>query len=124
MYFLVKIDNNLLYIEGPCGGMEGPVSEHIEEKITKAEKNNTYLNVYVKEAYAKLDMDNSTFYNPDNLIYNFYNNYKYEGSIIETKINSQFGNNIKIDWDKYNTYKYTFNLIDGIYYFESFEMVG
>ena len=103
--------------------------DYINYKIIDAERDNDYVYVYRKVAFARY---NTEYFNLDSDIYkvDYYDNYKRTGNIVETLNSSEFtdrnGNkypNSEPNWNLYKTYKYTFKLIGEEYYFESIELV-
>ena len=101
--------------------------DYVNKKIISAEKNNDYLYVYEKHAFAKYS-DTET---EGSSVVNYYKDYnrttlleKDLDSIEFTDAEGNVGKNSTPKWDLYNTYKYTFKIIDNNYYFQSFELTN
>ena len=111
---------------GSYGGVF-QANDYVNKKIVSAEKNNDFLYVYEKQAFAKYsDMEPG-----GNHLVNYYKDYnktnlleKDLDSIEFTDANGNFGKNSTPKWDLYNTYKYTFKITDNTYYFQSFELTN
>lgn len=101
--------------------------DYVNKKIISAEKNNDYLYVYEKHAFAKYS-DTET---EGSSVVNYYKDYnrttlleKDLDSIEFTDAEGNVGKNSTPKWDLYNTYKYTFKIVDNNYYFQSFELTN
>ena len=120
----IILSNNGLKLVGSCGGTFGGVP-YINKKVIKAEKNNKYLYVYEKQAFASYN-----YLENDSHAVDYYKDYdktnvieKGLDSIEFTDADGNHGKNSTPNWDLYNTYKYTFEKHDDNYYFVSFELV-
>ena len=109
-----------------CGG-EFDADDYVYGNIIKGERVGDYVYIYEKKAFGSYDQKSLE---KDIFKVNYYTDYKKTGKIVETLDSMEFRDkdgNIKPtaipNWDLYNTYKYTFKLIDGAYYFQSFELV-
>ena len=112
------IDENHIRLRNSFCGAIASGDDFINSKIVKAEKTNDAIYVYVKEVFARYD--SFTMSSDDKVSY--YLDYKRSSNKMET-VNDSYGVREEPNWDLYNTYKYTFKLINGDYYFESFELV-
>ena len=122
----INLKENGLELYGSCGGIF-QANDYVNKKIVSAEKNNYYLYVYEKQAFAKYS-DTETDGSP---LVNYYKDYnktnlleKDLDSIEFTDANGNSGKNSTPNWDLYNTYKYTFKIVDNSYYFQSFELTN
>ena len=115
------VDENTISIKNTLCGIEANGHDFISDKIIKAEKVGENLYVYKKVAFARFDSFNLS---PNDMV-SYYIDYNRSGEKIETINDPHYGDfsNPPINWDLYNTYKYTFNMSDGIYYFQSYELV-
>ena len=112
------IDENHIRLRNSFCGAIASGDDFINSKIVKAEKTNDAIYVYVKKVFARYD--SFTMSSDDKVSY--YLDYKRSSNKMET-VNVSYGVKEEPNWDLYNTYKYTFKLINGDYYFESFELV-
>ena len=125
--FKAKSEKEIDVIDTVCGGLFGG-DDYIYGKAVKVEKSGEYAYIYEKIAFARYgNLSEGT--NGEKKV-NYYKDYKKTSNIIETLNSKDFfdnkGNpleNSTPNWDLYNSYKYTFKLIDGSYYFQSFELV-
>ena len=125
--FKAKSEKEIDVIDTVCGGTFGG-DDYIYGKAVKVEKSGEYAYIYEKIAFARYG--NLSEGTNGEMKVNYYKDYKKTGNIIETLNSKDFfdnkGNpleNSTPNWDLYNSYKYTFKLIDGSYYFQSFELV-
>ena len=124
--FTAKSENEISVIDRVCDGLfDG--DDYNYGKVVKVEKSGDYAYVYEKIAFARYGYLTEGEENMKKVDY--YKDYKRTSSIVETLNSKEFSTadgpleNSTPNWDLYNTYKYTFKLIDGTYYFQSFELV-
>jgi len=117
--YSVKVNNekNIEVVDLYCGDTFS-AEDFVERKIVDAERQNDYVYVYEKVAFARYN-DESLKSSDGNYKVDFYDNYKKDGNIIETLPRDDE----VVSWDLYKTYKYTFKLIDEEYFFQSLELV-
>lgn len=120
----IKVYNDKIYLIGSCGS-EGNIFGNVETaKTIKATKVDDIITIYKKVAFGKANSDTVSegFF----VHYDYYNNYKMNGQIIESLdiTEEEFSNldEYNINYDKYNTYKYTFKIQNDIYQLESVEV--
>ena len=125
--FKAKSEKEIDVIDSVCGGTFGG-DDYIYGKTVKVEKSGEYAYIYEKIAFARYG--NLSEGTNGEMKVNYYKDYKKTGNIIETLNSKEFLDNkgdplenSTPNWDLYNSYKYTFKLIDGSYYFQSFELV-
>lgn len=114
-------NNETLEVTDSVCGSEFGAEDYINSKVIKAVREGDYIYVYEKEAFARYAG------NFEEEIYkvNYYKDYRKTGTPVETKASSEFSYknaDTTPTWDLYNTYKYTFKLVDGTFYFQSFEL--
>lgn len=122
----INLKETGLELYGSYGGVF-QANDYVNKKIVSAEKNDDFLYVYEKQAFAKY----SDTEPGGNHLVNYYKDYnktnlleKDLDSIEFTDANGNFGKNSTPKWDLYNTYKYTFKITDNTYYFQSFELTN
>ena len=122
----INLKEDGLELYGSCGGIYG-FNDYVNKKVVSAEKDNDYLYIYEKQAFAKY----SVVEIDSNILVNYYKDYnkttlleKDLDSIHFTDENGNVGKNSTPNWDLYNTYKYTFKIVDNNYYFQSFELAN
>lgn len=123
----INIKEDGLELHGSCG-KTFQADDYINKKVISAEKNNDYLYIYEKQAFAKYT-DAGTVDSP---AVNYYKDYN-KTTLLEKNLDSiEFINqndnntnkNVTPKWELYNTYKYTLKKINNNYYFESFEITN
>ena len=117
------IKDNKIYIGSSiCEG--SGVQDIIFKKYEKAEKIGDTLSIYEKRAFYSINYDTNKV--------DYYLDFD-KTQLVESKnaivgedplgVGAPVEQKEDVSWDKYNTYKYSFKLINGIYYFQSMEVV-
>ena len=117
----VESDKNIKVSDHVCGGLFSE-EDFIKNNIIDANRENEYVYIYTKEAFARYSNESNESVSK----LNYYDNYNRSGNIIQTLPSPEYGEltSDKIpNWDLYKTYKYTFKLINDEYYFQSVEVV-
>lgn len=115
----LDVSGNTVKIAGSCGGIFEP-EDYQARKVVSAETLGDYLYIYEKNAFAR-------YVEESNELVSYYKDYT-KTNIVEKNIQSIYislpGQNSPIEpnWDLYDTYKYTFKKVDGVYYFQNFEL--
>ena len=117
----VGLKGNDIYIgNNMCEG--DPESDILYKKVIKAEELDDMVYIYEKRAFFDGSFETKTVkYYSDPYLKNLVETKK--ATIIDDVMYSTMHQTEDLNWDKYNTYKYTFKLVNGIYYFQSVELV-
>lgn len=125
----VAIKGDRLQLLGFCGNT-GPILQYTAKKVVKAEKDDNYVYIYQKEAFAKYNFDTSNYdQEPAIENYDYYKEYNFQTKIqslqnpFENSGNVESKTGGELTWNSYNTYKYTFKIVNNQYYFQSLERV-